>query len=219
MRLTRFSPRPIAVVAVPLDVGHPMLEMDRARLAVQPQAAPVPHLEGEDVGRGADLQHHRVAARTMHGAGGNQEMVVLPGGPAVGVLRRRRTAARRSAPPPGRGPSPRVDALPQAQVDARVRRRRPAGSSFRPACSACRSVCWMYSVSGCTWKDRLPPPIVSRKSKRMGNSSPKRACTASPSKARGWSKTRSIDGNLQPQPRRSPSSRLFSSGTQSKHQP
>src|SRR5258708_7337328 len=47
-------------------------------------------------------------------------------------------------------------------------------------------------VSGCTWNERFPPSMVSRKSKRMGNSVPKRACTASPRSRRGCCRRNSI---------------------------
>src|SRR6185437_6435733 len=51
--------------AVPLDIGRAMLQMNGARASVEAEAAPIPQLEGEDVGRGADFQNHAVAARAV----------------------------------------------------------------------------------------------------------------------------------------------------------
>ena len=76
---------------------------------------------------------------------------------------------------------------------------------------------WMYSVNGCTCKDRFCPWMVSSMSKRMGNSVPKRAWTRFPSSALGWENTRFTAGvSTTTGPK--PSSRLFSSGTPSKLQ-
>ena len=80
--------------AVPLDIGEAMFEMDRPRLAVETEPTPIPHLEGENIGRGADFQHHEFRAAAMHRAGRNQKMIVFLGGQFVGVfLRRKRCAA------------------------------------------------------------------------------------------------------------------------------
>ena len=80
--------------AIPLDVRRTMIEVDGTRTAVQSEPAPVPEFEGEDVGSGADFEHHAVFARAVHRAGGNQEVVVLLGGRKVDVLLRRETAVR-----------------------------------------------------------------------------------------------------------------------------
>ena len=78
-------------------------------------------------------------------------------------------------------------------------------------------VCWMYSVRGCTCRERFWPSTVSRKSNRMGKSRPKRACTRSPRSARGAKSTRSCAGtSMTVLPLWS--SRLFSSSTPSKLQ-
>src|SRR6266496_2259139 len=56
------------------------------RTAVQAEASPIPQLESENVGRGADLEDHAVPSRTVNGARRNQEMVVLTGRKAIDVL-------------------------------------------------------------------------------------------------------------------------------------
>ena len=61
-------------------------------------------------------------------------------------------------------------------------------------------------------------PIVSRKSKRIGKSFPKRASTGSPKTSLLFNKTKSTEGNSNRTPFTS-KYKLFSSGTQSKHQP
>src|ERR1700678_602362 len=57
--------------------------MNWTRLTVQSQARPLPQFESENVGSGADLEDHAFRAGTMHGAGGNQKMIVLGGGKAI----------------------------------------------------------------------------------------------------------------------------------------
>src|SRR5674476_318729 len=93
--------------------------MDGARLAVQAQAAPIPELEGEDVGGGADFQHHGISPRTMDGAGGDKEMVMLLGRPLVGVWARRErgAAALRALQVSGHGGS--ISPIPQPEINGR----------------------------------------------------------------------------------------------------
>ena len=62
-----------------------VLDVNRARAAVQAQPIPIPQLEGEYVWRGADLQHHAVAGRAVHRARRNQKVVVLLRGEEVDV--------------------------------------------------------------------------------------------------------------------------------------
>lgn len=76
--------RPLGV-AVVLDVVRPVPQIDRARQAVQTHSAPVPQLEGEDVGGRADLQHHDVRAGAVERARRDQKMIVFAGGPTGGV--------------------------------------------------------------------------------------------------------------------------------------
>src|ERR1700733_14961037 len=54
--------------AGPVDVRQSVIEVDGPWPAVQTGAAPVPELEGEDVGRGANLENYAVASRAVNGA-------------------------------------------------------------------------------------------------------------------------------------------------------
>jgi hypothetical protein len=54
-------------------------------LAVEPHPPPIPHLEGEQVRGGANLEHHRAGPAAVDRAGRDEEVVVLFGGPAVDV--------------------------------------------------------------------------------------------------------------------------------------
>ena len=47
-------------IAVPLNIFHSMLNVDRTRQTIHAKASPVPELKGEDVRSCADLQHHRI---------------------------------------------------------------------------------------------------------------------------------------------------------------
>ena len=71
--------------AVPLDVGRAVGEVDRAGLAIEAEAVPVPQFEGENVRGGADFQNHRLRAAAVDGTRRDQEMVVLRGRKAVRV--------------------------------------------------------------------------------------------------------------------------------------
>ena len=64
-------------IAVGLNIGDPVVNMDGPGQAVQPDAAPVPQLKGKDIGRCADFQDDRIFARAVDGAGGDQHMIVL----------------------------------------------------------------------------------------------------------------------------------------------
>ena len=75
-------------------LANAVLEVDRARLAIEPETPPVPQLEGEDVGRGADFQHHGVRPAAMHRAGRNEKMIVLLGREFVRVAFRPERARR-----------------------------------------------------------------------------------------------------------------------------
>src|ERR1035437_4238575 len=105
--------------AVPLGVGQAVRQMDGARLAVQAQAAPIPELEGEDVGGGADFQHHGISSRTMDGAGGDKEMVMLLGWPLVGVSARRGSGGGALRAPQVRGHRGGINPFPQAAINRR----------------------------------------------------------------------------------------------------
>jgi len=80
--------------AIPLEVGETVIEMNRSRFSIEPEPAPIPHFEGEDVGSRRDFEDHAVLAGTMAGAGGYQKVVVFLCGPAVHVfmIRKGRTA-------------------------------------------------------------------------------------------------------------------------------
>ena len=75
-------------IPVPLDDLASALDIDRTRFSVQAQAAPVPELEGEDIGRRADLKDHAAGAGAMDGARRNQVMVVLAGRNLIDILLR-----------------------------------------------------------------------------------------------------------------------------------
>ena len=47
-------------IAVPLDIFHTVVEVDRTRQSIHAKAAPVPEFEGKDIRCRTDLQHHRV---------------------------------------------------------------------------------------------------------------------------------------------------------------
>lgn len=49
-----------STIAIPRDHAPAMLEADRARVAIEPEPAPVPQFEGEVVRRRTDLQYQRV---------------------------------------------------------------------------------------------------------------------------------------------------------------
>src|SRR2546423_13045824 len=66
-----------------MNVREAVLEVNRSGLAVEPKPLPIPQLEGEDVGRRADLQHDVVLAGAVNGAGRDREMVVLAAGPCA----------------------------------------------------------------------------------------------------------------------------------------
>src|SRR6267154_3592171 len=74
-RVDKFALCPFGI-ALPGDVGEAVIDMDGPRLAVKPHPTPVPELEGEDVGRGADLQHDDARAGTVYRAAGNEEVIV-----------------------------------------------------------------------------------------------------------------------------------------------
>ena len=108
--------------AVPLDVLEAMLQIDRTRAAIQAQAPPIPQLEGEDVGRCANLQDHAVTARAVDGPGGNKKVIMLAGRPHIHI---RLGGESRSTCLRGvqvGGHRLRVDPLAQAQEHGRVRR-------------------------------------------------------------------------------------------------
>jgi len=64
--------------AIPLDVLCPVSDIDRTRQTVETESAPAPHLEGEDVRRRADLQHHRIGTTAVTRTRRNQKMVMFP---------------------------------------------------------------------------------------------------------------------------------------------
>src|SRR5258706_10277779 len=70
-RVDKFALCPFGV-ALPGDVGEAVIDMDGPRFAVKPHPTPVPQLEGEEVGCGADFQHDAARAGTVDRAAGNQ---------------------------------------------------------------------------------------------------------------------------------------------------
>jgi hypothetical protein len=60
-----------------------VFEMDRPRPPVEIEPLPVPELEGENVGRRADLEDDVVLAGTMDCAGWNRKVIVLAGRPLI----------------------------------------------------------------------------------------------------------------------------------------
>ena len=48
--------------AVPADIRKTVVEVERARAAIEAHARPIPELKGENVRGSADLEHHGVAA-------------------------------------------------------------------------------------------------------------------------------------------------------------
>src|SRR5258705_5138040 len=60
--------------AIPLDIGQPMPQVNRARFAIKTETIPVPQFEGENIRRGADLQHHGFGTAAMHRARWDQKV-------------------------------------------------------------------------------------------------------------------------------------------------
>lgn len=77
----------IAFVAIPLDDGLAVLDIDGPGLAVEPEACPIPEFERENIRRRADFEHHTARARAMERAGGNEKMVVAFGWESTGKPR------------------------------------------------------------------------------------------------------------------------------------
>ena len=98
-RVDQFALCPFCV-ALPGDVGETVIDVDGTRLAVKPHPTPVPELEGEDVGRGADFQYDAACAGTMYRPAGNQEVIVSPDRPSVdiGFSGKRRTSGKLGGP-------------------------------------------------------------------------------------------------------------------------
>ena len=117
-----------------------MVDVDRPGPAVEAEPVPVPQLEREDVRRRADLEHHRVLARAVDGAAGDEEVVVLLRRPPVDValVGEGRSAAFLRAAQVARA-WPRGRCPPSRRGTRRRPSPRRAGSSSRPACSASRS--------------------------------------------------------------------------------
>ena len=102
---------------------------------------------------------------------------MLPRRPAVDVIARRRSGGR----PPARGEVADhlvgVDALLQAQVDGRVGLGVEEVVALVLGVVHPEAVLDVLGAGDAPGSERLPPPMVSRKSNRIGNSAPKRACT------------------------------------------
>ena len=62
---------------VPLNVFHPMINVDGPRKAVQAYPAPVPELEGEDIRSCADFQHHGILSGAVNGSSRDEYVVML----------------------------------------------------------------------------------------------------------------------------------------------
>src|SRR5258706_4605663 len=56
--------------AIPLDIRFAMTKVNRPGQPVQAEASPVPQLESENEGGGADLEHHTVFSRAVDSTGG-----------------------------------------------------------------------------------------------------------------------------------------------------
>src|SRR5579871_1261779 len=94
-----FSLGPLCV-ALPGDIGKAVIDVDRTRLAVEPQPTPVPEFEGVNVGGGADLQHDDARAGTVDCPTWNEEVIVSPDRPLVdiGFSWKRRASQELSSP-------------------------------------------------------------------------------------------------------------------------
>ena len=73
---------------VPLNDFLPVLYIDGARTAIQPETSPIPKLESEDIRSRTDFKHHTVCSGTMYRAGRYQQMVVLLNGIAAHIFLR-----------------------------------------------------------------------------------------------------------------------------------
>src|SRR5215831_5242656 len=92
--IDQFPPHP-GGRAIPLHIADSMLDVDWPGLAIQSHAPPVPELEREDVGSGANFQNHRIAAGAVNGSGRNRKVIVFPRRPGIDVsLRGKRSLAR-----------------------------------------------------------------------------------------------------------------------------
>ena len=90
--------------------------VDGPRFAVEAKPAPVPELEGENIGGGADFEHHAVRARAMDGAGGDEKMVVPAGGPGHNITVGLKIALTPLGGLEIRHHGPGVHSVPEAQV-------------------------------------------------------------------------------------------------------
>ena len=80
-------------VPIPLNVGGAVVQVNRARAAIQSGPSPIPQLEGKDVWRRADFQNHAVSSRTMDGTGGDEEVIMLASRPLIYVVQRLKRCA------------------------------------------------------------------------------------------------------------------------------
>ncbi len=71
---------------LPLDDLLSPFHVDGTRFSVQSESVPVPELEGKNVGRGADFEHHGVASRAVDCSARYQEMVVPVRGKIVHIF-------------------------------------------------------------------------------------------------------------------------------------
>lgn len=112
-----------AAVALEADVVQAVLDVDRTGTAVDVEAYPVVHLEGEDVGRAADLEHQVARTRGVDRAVRDEEQVVLVRREALHVTLDVDRLARALALFEGGGEGGLLHALLESEVDVRLGRR------------------------------------------------------------------------------------------------
>ena len=170
-RLTRFSRTP-SRGAVQRMTSRPCARCTGRGRPSRPVRPPVPELEREDVGRGADLEDHRVCPGAVHRSRGDEEVVVAARRNAVDVargveVRAARVGALQGTRQPPPGPRPRKD-----PGRRRHPRPHPGCSSSRPACRPCQRRGGYSPWWGAPAARGSASPMVSKRSKRMGNSAP-----------------------------------------------
>ena len=72
--------------SIPLNVLFAMFNINRTWFPIHSKATPIPKFKRENIGSGANLEHHAVFSRTVNSTGRYQHMVMLFHRPGLYIL-------------------------------------------------------------------------------------------------------------------------------------